>query len=549
MNLIDAGWVSVQRAAGEAALIAPWQIAEGQGSEYQTLAALRPDFNGAMAQFLIGLLQTAFAPEDDKAWRTLWNQPPAPEALQAAFDVLRDAFELDGDGPRFMQDLTLREGEEKPVAGLLMDSPGGNTVRNNQDHFIKRDIVSALCPHCAALALFSLQTNAPSGGQGHRVGLRGGGPLTTLLVPRGTGDAAPLGLWHSLWLNVLPKSKFQAPSAKGEVVFPWLAPTITSEKNQKVWPHQQAHPLQMFWGMPRRIRLNFETVTGCCDLCGVASEERVTSYFTRNFGTSYEGWEHVLSPHSQDSAEAFALPVHGQPGGIGYRHWTGLVVSDEEAKTKGRRRPAVVVSHHKDTPERRRIDVDLWVFGYDFDNMKARAWVESRVPLLMAEERQGDFEVLSRAYVQAAEEMFGYLRSMVKAALFGEPEFKGDKTNWRFPPNAPKDGTVFETLSNDFWRRGEESFFAHLHNALACDGDDQREASVTESWLRTLTQQALACFDDAVKSIESSDSRVKATVFARSQLLGMARGKALRKVTGLPSNEEKTAKPGKGTKA
>jgi hypothetical protein len=38
--------------------------------------------------------------------------------------------------------------------------------------------------------LFSLQLNAPSGGKGYRTGLRGGGPLTTLIELQDIGGAA-----------------------------------------------------------------------------------------------------------------------------------------------------------------------------------------------------------------------------------------------------------------------------------------------------------------------------------------------------------------------
>lgn len=406
--LLDECWIPVRDRDGALIKIAPWQIAKGGGLRYATLAAPRPDFNGALAQFLIGLLQTAFAPEDDIAWRKLWDVPPTPEQLQQAFRPYQEAFVLDGDGPRFMQDLTLHEGEDKPIVGLLMDAPGGNTVKNNQDHFIKRDVVSAICPDCAATALFSLQTNAPSGGQGHRVGLRGGGPLSTLLLPR---DPA-LGLWHYFWLNVLPKDQLSSAGAGREAVFPWLLPTLTSEKNQKVTP-QQADPLQMYWGMPRRIRLSFKANEGHCDLCGTHSAYLVTDYITRNFGVSYDGWEHVLSPHSRESAEMAPLPLHGQPGGIGFRHWAGVVISDEEGRSRGSRKPAKILSHHKSSFERRAIAADLWAFGYDMDNMKARAWGDSRMPLLLAEtDRQEMFPAPAYvAYASAALMHLPWLRT------------------------------------------------------------------------------------------------------------------------------------------
>jgi CRISPR system Cascade subunit CasA len=53
---------------------------------------------------------------------------------------------------------------------LLPEIPGAQTTKFNKDHFVKRGVTEHFCPHCAALALFSLQLNAPSGGKGYRTG-------------------------------------------------------------------------------------------------------------------------------------------------------------------------------------------------------------------------------------------------------------------------------------------------------------------------------------------------------------------------------------------
>lgn len=547
-NLIDAPWLPVKDRGGSLSCISPAQVVADQGRRYVALASPRADFDGALSQFLIGLLQTAFMPEDDSAWARYWHEPPAPEELAAAFARHTSAFELGGDGPRFMQDLTLNDGETKPIAGLLLDAPGGNTVRNNQDHFIKRDIVAALCPHCAAMALFALQTNAPSGGQGHRVGLRGGGPLTTLLEPRGLAKGE-LGLWHLLWLNVLParllQDETETETPAPEAIFPWLAATRTSEKNQKVTPIQ-AHPLQMYWGMPRRIRLDFAAPgEGRCDLCGQESASLLRQYRTRNFGVSYEAWRHVLSPHTREAADKPWLPVHGQPGGIGFRHWLGIAVADPEGRGKTQRQPAKVVSHASQGG-RRRIEADIWAFGYDMDNMKARAWVESRMPLLLADEvRQTAFEEASSNFVLAANEAFGYLRGMVKSALYGDPKQNTGKLKWDFPPHVSIDTAFFDTLAGDYWRLGEPLFFARLRELLANLGHETEQQASAEAWIKDLAGLALAQFDQAVGGVEEADNRVKAVVFARTQLGRMLYGDSLRGLLYLPKREAPPDKPTK----
>jgi CRISPR system Cascade subunit CasA len=183
----------------------------------------RPDLDAAAREFLIGLLATACPPLDDEDWRERWWEPPTPDELTAAFAPYAEAFVLDGNGPRFMQDREELAGAPVGVSGLLIDNPGQKTVEDNLDLFAKRGRTPALSRAGAAIALYALQSFAPSGGAGHRTSLRGGGPLTTLALP---GDsAAPL--WHTLWLSVPP---YDAPAA-GDLarVFPWLAPTRTSE--------------------------------------------------------------------------------------------------------------------------------------------------------------------------------------------------------------------------------------------------------------------------------------------------------------------------------
>jgi CRISPR system Cascade subunit CasA len=159
----------------------------------------RPDFRLACTEFLIGLLATACPPEDHYAWRESYRAPPDAATLQAAFSPLTHAFVLDGDGPRFMQDFADFRAEPNDVGTLLIEAPGENTTKRNTDLMVRRGRVGVLSRAAAAMALFTLQTYAPSGGAGNRVSLRGGGPLTTLaLPPRRLGDAETV-LWHSLW--------------------------------------------------------------------------------------------------------------------------------------------------------------------------------------------------------------------------------------------------------------------------------------------------------------------------------------------------------------
>ena len=86
-------------------------------------------------QFLIGLLQTALAPKDEEEWRRRFKTPPGSDELRAAFEPLRPFFEIDGGGPRFLQDLTLTEGVTQSINCLLIDTSGDQSLGDNKDQF------------------------------------------------------------------------------------------------------------------------------------------------------------------------------------------------------------------------------------------------------------------------------------------------------------------------------------------------------------------------------------------------------------------------------
>ncbi|MFM9709845.1 type I-E CRISPR-associated protein Cse1/CasA, partial [Streptomyces galilaeus] len=78
-------------------------------------------------------------------------------------------------------------------------------------------------------------------------GLRGGGPLTTLVLPH----YANAPLWQKLWLNVLSREKFSydEPDLHSTAVFPWLGPTKESKQKGTEVFAKDVHPLHMYWAM------------------------------------------------------------------------------------------------------------------------------------------------------------------------------------------------------------------------------------------------------------------------------------------------------------
>jgi CRISPR system Cascade subunit CasA len=489
MNLLLDPWIPIRRRSGARECIAPWQVTDRWDSDpVARVASPRADFDGALAQFLVGLLQTTLMPEDGWAWSERLSKPPEADVLRAAFEATAPHFELFGDGPRFLQDLDLdaETGKDEPIERMLIDSPGGSTLRLGIDHFVKGGRVEALCPGCAAAALLTLQVNAPSGGQGHRTGLRGGGPLTTLVLHPG-GD-----LWRALWMNVLPGGEL-TPAAAGrdapEDTFPWLAPTRTSEGGRET-TLADVHPLQMFWAMPRRIRLvepTQDTVHGPCDLC---EEEpgTVSHYLSKNLGVNYAGeWPHPLTPRYRDRSGEL-LPVHGSPQGVGHRNWLGLAVSTPDGSRQIAPVARAVYADHRRAEAYR--ELRLWTFGYDMDNMKARAWTEGEMPVYpvapeQAESlgRQVEHLILSEELAAAA------LRRAIRSALSDRPE----NLSWDRLDD-PLDA------GHRFWQVMESPFLATLGPLVDAVRQGQDPVALRETWHRRLVSTAARLFDEATEA-------------------------------------------------
>lgn len=534
MNLLDESWLPVRDAENRRHWIAPDALSNPALVAFD---ADRADFNGALAQFAIGLLQTAAPVKDAATWRILFQQPPDATTLSAWFAPLRPTFELDGDGARFMQDRTLGPTEDtgNNIGALLIEAPGKQTLEKNADHFIKRGQINALCPACVATALLTLQINAPSGGSGHRTGLRGGGPLTTIVACQPARS-----LWHDLWLNVLEQEIFLAHSGNASLtglhfIFPWMTDISVLQKENGELAPIQTHPAHVYWAMPRRIRLDFDaTLVGDCGVCGRYSDTLLQRYVTKNYGLNYKGaWNHPLSPYYQSGEDW--LPMHPKPGGIGYRYWLGLVLGDKGDKLglvlgdkDGNRkevRPARVVSHLR---ERRRRDIEgqlrLWAFGYDMVNMKARCWYEAQLPLYGLTEcetdAQREVEEAVRPLLAGAELTVSFLRSAVKQAWFGD-EARGD----------------FSAIDASFWSGTELPFYRLLRQAIDHARLDRKidAESFAAQWHRQLRQVALDLFDRqfvGAGAIERQNPRRAAEAYR--QLQRKLDDKELRTALGLP---------------
>lgn len=524
MSLLTEPWVPVRTRGGERRWVTLDQLSD---PDLIAFDSDRPDFNGALAQCTIGALFTCVPLESGLDWVELFKAPPSRETLQQWLEPHAAAFKYEGDGPRFMQDLSLDGPPDVDIASLLIDSPGENAIKNNSDHFVKRGRIKHVCPHCAITALLTLQINAPAGGAGNRTGLRGGGPLTTLLACQ-----PPKSLWHDLWLNVMEAPYNHAHGGEprntaAHFTFPWMADIIAIQKEGGETAPLQVHPFHIFWAMPRRIRLDFDaTQPGTCDLCHRFHERLIHRYAARPYGLNYKGpWDHVLSPY-YETKEGW-LPLHPQPGGFGYRHWLAWVLGSGDDNQ--RQRPARVLEHYRKQMRVRLAgtQLKLWAFGYDLDKMKARCWYESTLPLYGLEgcdprDIKG-IEATVGTWLAAAKFSLYALRSAVKSAWFGG-DARGD----------------YSAVDAAFWAQTEAAFYESLKALIesAREGQLIDGSELAQRWLAALSRSCLRLFDDVFVCTGQVDRQNPQRVAAAHKLLrNTLYGDKLRQMLNLPVTE------------
>lgn len=540
MNLLDEAWIPVRRKDGKQDWIAPYQITE---PDVVALDARRPDFSGALIQFLIGLVQTTTPMDSHVEWQQWNTNPPTVETLKKWFEPVREAFVFDGDGARFMQDFSLRtegvkDDEFNDTGALLIESPGEQTLKENKDHFVKRGNVSAVCFHCVATALFTLQINAPGGGSGHYTSIRGIGPLTTLVIPEVNES-----IWKLIWMHVRDRSQFLSANGDSEkkelqFTFPWLKEMASVQPQDSITAPTSTHPAHVFWGMPRRIRLDFDNpISGVCQICGRDSERLVVRYLTKAKGFDYKGgWIHPLSPYNEFNPGEMQA-AHPQQGGIAYKHWLGWVLGLQSEKKKTQ--PASIVSFVLDKGRLRGKQYRIWAYGYDIHKSnKIRCWYDSTLPVYSLAEHNLDGKNLIQRevtkWIEAADHAALLLRSNVKFAWFGEGDARGD----------------LSFIDSAFWSQTESGFYQQLKSLIDQARDDESDPvllPLRESWRDTLIKVSERLFDAdfiGVAPVQRQNPRRIAEAYNKLRI--NLRGDKLKEILKLPV--EKKEKKEKKTK-
>ena len=484
MNILLDAWIPV-RARGGRRVIRPDQIAE---PDVLWPDWPRADLNIACLELLVGLVHLADPAKDDEAWEA---RRPDSERLRAALAPFAPAFELGGDGPRFMQDIAPLEGEAKPVDMLFIDSAGESTAKKNMDLAVHRDRYPRLDAGLAAMALYTLQSHAPSGGAGNRTSMRGGGPMVTLVQP------AEPGLWPLVWAN----TPFGSPATMDAL--PWMRPTRTSEAGQVEPPPEGGSVVpEHFFGMPRRLHLIFEGP----DVVGVLQ---------RPYGTNYTGWLHPLTPYYRQKEGSELLPVHPRPGVFGYRNWLGIVAELPDSDLRRRARTLRDYTGRVRSTE----GASVIVAGWAMDNMKPLDFVLSHQPYVDV-----DAKVARRLHglIEAADKIAAALRMALRVIV--------------------DEGVVLNSLRESFFIRTQDRFAARSAQ-LPAEG-------IERLWLTDMRRVALAIFDDAaLPGLEAQETdRIERALAARDGLIADLSGRrklgreAFRSLgLSLPENRRKEA--------
>ena len=444
LNLIDDAWIPAYTARG-VRRIRPWEVAD---ADVERVDWGRGDLDLGCLELLIGLVLIADPPENEADWHARYERPLGAR-LRERLEALSPHFELDGPGPRFMQDLEPFETDPRaktsPADMLFIDSPGARTRRNNADLSVRRDRYGDLPLDLSAMALYTLQAWAPSGGAGNRTALRrGGGPLVTLVQPVAPGSHR---LWRLVWANVpfgVPLEPVRCAQALA-----WLHPTRTSEDGATVTP-DTCHPAQALFGMPRRLRL-------------VVEGERVTGIVQKRHGPRYRGWVHPLTPHYR-TRDAMALrPVPMRPGTLSYHNWLGVTLGRD---TERMRRAATVrrMQEMAGAPA-----CEILAGGWAMRGMKALDFHIDIYP---------SFRMDAQAAVR--------VRTLVEAATIAATRLA---QALRSAHGSAADSAAAE---ESFLHRTESVFIACAHAIARTD-----RAPAEQQWIETLRRVALGLFDRA----------------------------------------------------
>ena len=143
--------------------------------------------------------------------------------------------------------------------------------------------------------------------------------------------------------------------------------------------------------------------------------------------------------------------------------------------------------------------------------MKARQWLEARLPWVNANEAELASAV--RQIISASDLTARAVRKYAKMALYGQ---RNDSV-YRLPEKLPLD--ALPEPGERLWSETEPEFVACLDQLIVRlqDGAD-RTADLRKNWLTTLRRKALQIFDETVDLDGMTDSEPRRLLWSRDKL-------------------------------
>jgi len=459
-NLLMDRWILAERKNDDELVeIAPWEVSSQlENNPVVSLHFPMSDMEPILYEFLIGVFQTFLLPEDHREWSKIREDPPTPTELRNRFSSSAKAFQVLGDGDRFMQDFSekIKKADSRPISRFPLGAPGKKTAKDNRDWIVKEDFIKNLCPYCAGFLLYGLQSRGPAGGRGYRTSVRGTSFITTLIQ----GE----NVWDTIWQNILPASQFPldvtVPSSSSpERVFPWmgdLSSYLGNDNSGTQYTLEDGHPLGVYWAMPWRVLLDDTDSSMRCDVCERKKGVSVNAFRKRWYGLNYaEAWHHPLSPYIKD--EKGAIRYKSVHSGLMYRNWKGLLYGDPEDNL----RPALPIAYKL---KRELVsDVPVWTYGHRLKRNRIKDWQETLFPLLELDE---GYKETFLYHVKQMIDLADYARQQgiwaLHRSLYGIYGEKG----WQFPDKEHRTPAwnkgIYKRFSNEFWRDTEEVFFTQV---------------------------------------------------------------------------------------
>lgn len=239
-NLIDESWIPVLRANGRFERLGIRRVLTEAGAIRQ-IAASNPMDNVALLRFLLAVLMWC-KPElsDDDRAQLDGDSQGIPQPWLEKLNTHEAAFNLLGDGKRFYQDASLKDTELRPVADLLVEFPGADSV-NHMRHVV-HDGSYGFCPACCALGILRLSVWAPAN-RFYPASVNPGSAAYAFVLKN--------NLLLTLAAN-LPKAPAQPDQA------PWLLST----------PPDSPGAVSNFAWRPRKLWLIVASQQGPCANCG-----------------------------------------------------------------------------------------------------------------------------------------------------------------------------------------------------------------------------------------------------------------------------------------